>query len=110
MCRGTNAEGVKDCEFRTVPKEKDAILDRVGILAKRIEFLREKVVTEKDAVVRERMMREILDKFFGLDRFVECLEREFQMKKEDVLGMVGYRRLSVIEKARMMRQIRGLRG
>jgi len=96
------------CEFRNLPKEKDAILNRMAELVKSIKESQTLLKSATDKAVIESNARNILDKMFGMEKMIECLDKEFGVKRSESLKAAGYEGLTMAEKARALMQLKKL--
>lgn len=103
-----------DCDFKTLPYEKDAILDRLTIERKKIDGVRKKFSEFKGKELTDDLNRDLawmLDVMKGMQIMVDRLVADFGMKNEEIQGLVGFNesKMSFVEKAKLMMKLRKMK-
>jgi hypothetical protein len=105
-------KGIPDCDFKSLPKEKDAILRRVKEEVVVFNSLKEELVSHTFRLVpvesRKKVVGGLWDKIFGIAIMCDALKNEFGMSKEEVLEQTGYKKLDKSEQWMLAMEIKKL--
>ena len=93
----------KDCDFKKLPYEKEAILARIRREADHIVEVRNKLAdaNEIDEEVVKEDVALIMDLAAGINIMSKALQEDFDMSEDDVKKAVGVKKLSLMQKAKL---------
>jgi len=104
-------ELVKDCDFRTLPYERNAIIVRAKKELETVKQIREKLKDEKDAGVIQSMVVDASDRVAGIRIMLDALQEDFGVKDpEGVVGMPKVGMLDAMKLAIKLKQMEKTRG
>jgi len=102
---------VKDCDFRTLPYERNAIIVRAKKELETVKQIREKLKDEKDAGVIQSMVVDASDRVAGIRIMLDALQEDFGVKDpEGVVGMPKVGMLDAMKLAIKLKQMEKTRG
>lgn len=91
-----------DCDFRSLPMEKEAILERLKKEYVVYAEIKDRAMKETTKAGQEQVLRACIDKLYGMNRMGQVLERKFGMTKKQIQEEVGIKDISFNERAKMM--------
>jgi hypothetical protein len=103
------------CDFKTLPMEKEAIVDRVKEELEKIKVLKsrgEKAVAVEEV---ETLMREVYDRMEGVKIMVMTLKDDFNMDSKEMMQAFELKGMSVFDSIRLamkvkhMEKVRGVK-
>jgi len=102
-----------DCDFKDLPFEKEAIIERMKREADHVIEVRDKIADKEiDEEQLKKDMALIMDLSMGMSIMVKALTEDFGMTEEEVKNAVGFKKMSLMQKARLaskMAQLKILR-
>ena len=101
----------KECDFKSLPYEKEAILKRLSQEADAVAYVRDEIARSDDFNADE--FEKIMDISFGMQIMVTRLKADFGMQDEEIKKYIGVKKMSMWQKAKLaakMQQMKGLRG
>jgi hypothetical protein len=110
-CKQTDfvCEGREDCDFKTLKKDKVAILERMKVEWGRYSGAVERIKVETDRKKQEALVTVAMDSMFGLNKMADALEREFGVARVDAMKDAGYKPPTFAEKLKLMSKMKQLR-
>lgn len=76
------------CDFKTLPYEKEAILERMQTEAKWLKDQRESISAKMDVKMAESIFFQISDKIKGIQIMVERLKADFGMTDKELRSIM----------------------
>jgi hypothetical protein len=96
----------EDCDFRTLPMKKEAIITRIKEEVEWINEAKRKVVLSKTLSANVRtLLFGIFDRMKGLDLMVKILQVDFGMSEEEVKVYFKKESLTSYQKLKFMRMV-----
>ena len=99
----------EQCEFRTLPFEKDAIMGRLKSEWVEIQRIRGELVNEKDGMKAEKMARDVLDKSQAIQVMMGVLRNDFKMRQGTILREMKIERPGVVESVKLMAKLQKMK-
>lgn len=99
-CEDPRACKNKDCDFATLPKEKDAILKRMAEERVKIGELTEYAKSTHDVEQKKAAVLICMDKHAGLRRMVSALH-EFGVSEEEAYRLAGFTQANALQKVQL---------
>jgi len=95
-----------DCDFKNLPFDKEAIIERMKSEMASIEKLRGEVERSDEAI------NKVMDKAFGIGIMSKVLKDEFKVKQKEIRKILGnemslFERTKLMAKLAMMKKNRG---
>jgi hypothetical protein len=110
-CEFTNhiCEKNPECDFKTLPVEKDAILQRMKLEFAVFDAARSIAASTKDDVEREGQLRVALDKIVGLNFMAKMLDNKFGMPASESFKYAGWEKPSLLERIKLVNELKKMR-
>jgi glutaredoxin len=91
------------CDFRSLPYEKDAIIERVKKENAEVEKIKSHVLQDREQYkVQEKMLRDAFDKMAGVKIMCDRLEADFKMTELQIREACGLKSLTLLQKAKLV--------
>ena len=102
-------EGMKEnCDFESLPYEKEAILKRVRSEVASIDELKAKIMEMPDS--SKGWLMEVIDKIRGIEIMSQRLIADFGMTMEDIKKEAPAEKFTFVQKMRFMKAMNDARG
>ena len=97
------------CDFKTLPIEKDAILQRMRLEFAVFDAARVLAVSTKDDEEREGQLRVALDKIVGLNFMAKMLDNRFNVPASESFKYAGWEKPSLLERIKLVNELKKMR-
>lgn len=98
-----------ECDFKTLPVKKDAILERMKVEYALFKAAKGVAASTKDEEEREERLRVALDKVVGMNFMAKMLEKKFNVPPSQSFAYAGWEKPSLLERVKLMKQLSALR-
>lgn len=91
----------KDCDFKSLPLEKKAILERIKQEKISINAIKEEIIAAQKSnlpLVSDKKISDMADKIKGIEIMTEALREKFSMSVDEIKEGVGVKELSLSER------------
>lgn len=95
-------EIVGTCDFRTLPRSKEAILNRLKSEKEFVDSVKDKVKREKNKEEVQSLVGEVFDKVSGMAIMMNVLQNEFGMSESEVRKKIGLKEMKWAEKMKLI--------
>lgn len=91
----------KNCDFKTLPFEKKAILERIKQEKIQINSIKEEIIAAQKSnlpLVSDNKISDMADKIKGIEIMTEALREKFSMSVDEIKQGVGVKELTLSER------------
>lgn len=97
-----NCEGVETaCDFRTLPYDKDAIMNRLQEEYVKYSADRKKLVDGKDLKEQMQVANDVVDRARGMQIMVDRLNKDFGVPLEQIKKEVGFEPVRFVDRVKL---------
>ena len=100
----------KDCDFKELPYEREAILKRLKQEADAVIDMRDNIIKNDDPDAE--VLENIMDISYGMQIMTNRLKEDFDVTDDEIKELIGAKKLSMWQKAKLAaktQQLRSLR-
>jgi hypothetical protein len=104
-----NEDFQNQCEFKTLPFEKDAIMQRLKFEWSEIQRMRAELVNEQEREKAEKLARNVMDKSQAVQTMMGVLRVDFKMRQGIILRELKIERPGVVESVKLMAKLQKMK-
>jgi hypothetical protein len=95
---------IEQCDFRTLPYERDVIVQRIGDELKAVDDFKQEMVGGE---VSDHKIRIVVDKLAGVEIMISRLVADFGMSREQVMDVVGFKpeKISFFQRIKLLAKL-----
>jgi len=104
-----NEDFQSKCEFKSLPYEKEAIMQRLKFEWSEIQRLRGVLVNEKEREEAEKLARDVMDKSQAVQTMMGVLNTDFKMRQGTILRELKIERPGIVESVKLMAKLQKMK-
>jgi len=98
-----------NCDFKNLPFDKDAILERVKAERSIIQDAKEKIISTSSESIADEEVAQVLDSMKGIQIMVDVLMKDFGMSEKELKDIISLQKDSFIQRAKMASKLSALK-